>query len=271
MADLHKFTWKIQASFNIPEIQSQASPDQGYSAPPAPRSLKRGAFLPKRLEYQDVQQRPILLTKAYCQCLQHWAEKSYLPISPGAHPLAESVRELCLAIGEFVTITKWDVLEGLEMARSRDSCQPSSMTLFSQVLGPLTKGQETPLAAIETAWQSGMLRLQGRAHSFLHPAPTWQPTHPPTVPTVPTFPSTRALAVVQPITPPQLNWGASADMAAVEGVMLRVSSMSTSTVVWDNSTGSVYLDTIAASIGRMVLGSMEPNEGPTIEDIMDQS
>ena len=52
--------------------------------------------------------------------------------------------------------------------------------------------------------------------------------------------------------------------------MPRVSSMSTSRVVRDDSTGSVYLDTITASIGRMVLGSKEPNEVPTIEDIMDQ-
>ena len=270
MVDLHKFTQKIQASFHILEIQSWASPYQSYSTPPAPRSLNWGAFLPKRLEYQDVWQRPILLTKAYCRCLQHWVEKSYLLTSLGAHPLVESVREICLAIGGFVAITKRDVLEGLEMARPRDSCWLPSTTLFSQVLGPPNEGWETPLAAVETAWQSGMLRPWGRARPFLHPVPTQQPTHPPMVPAVLTFPSTRALAVVQPITQPQLDWGASADMAAVEGMMLRVSSMSTSRVVQDDSTGSVYLDTIAASIGRMVLGSMESREGPTIEDIMDQ-
>ena len=39
MMDLHKFVQKIQASFHVPEIQSWASPNQGYSAPPAPRSL----------------------------------------------------------------------------------------------------------------------------------------------------------------------------------------------------------------------------------------
>ena len=67
-----------------------------------------------------------------------------------AHPLAQSVRELCLAMGEFVVITQRDVLEGLEMARPRDSCQPPSTTLFSQVLDPPTKGQNTPPAAVET-------------------------------------------------------------------------------------------------------------------------
>ena len=101
-----KFAWKVRASFHIPEIWSWVSPNQGYSTPPAPRSLNRGAFLLERLEYQDVWQRPILLTKAYCRCLQHWAEKSYLLASPEAHPLVKSVRELCLAMGEFVIITK---------------------------------------------------------------------------------------------------------------------------------------------------------------------
>ena len=106
MADLHRFAQKIQASFHIPEIQEQASPSQGYSTPPAPKSQNQGAFISGRLEYQDVWQRLILLTKAYGQSLQHWAEKVYPPISPDAHPLAESIKELCLAMSEFVTITK---------------------------------------------------------------------------------------------------------------------------------------------------------------------
>ena len=92
--DLCKFAWKICTSFHVPKIQSQASPDQGYSAPPAPKCLNRGAFLLERLEYQDVWQRPKLLTEAYCWYFQHWAEKVYLPVSPEARPLAESVREL---------------------------------------------------------------------------------------------------------------------------------------------------------------------------------
>ena len=60
-------------------------------------------------------------------------------------------------------------------------------------------------------------------------------------------------------------------MSAVEGMTPRISSISASRIVRDNSTGSVYLDTIAASIGRIVLGGLEPSEGPAIEDITDQS
>ena len=54
MADLHRFTQKIRASFHVPEIRYWASPSQGYSAPLAPRSLNQGAFISERLEYQDV-------------------------------------------------------------------------------------------------------------------------------------------------------------------------------------------------------------------------
>ena len=104
--DLHQFTQKIRASFHVLEIWFQAYPDHRYSAPPAPKCLDRGAFLPERLEYQDVCQRPKLLTEAYCRCLQRWVEKVSPPVSQEFQPLAKSVRELCPAIGDFVTITK---------------------------------------------------------------------------------------------------------------------------------------------------------------------
>ena len=48
-------------------------------------------------------------------------------------------------------------------------------------------------------------------------------------------------------------------------------SVSSSQVVKYDTMGLVYLDTMMTSIGRMVLGSMESSEGPTIEDITDQS
>ena len=35
--DLCRFAQKIHVSFHVPEIRSQASPNQGYSAPPAPK------------------------------------------------------------------------------------------------------------------------------------------------------------------------------------------------------------------------------------------
>ena len=62
-------------------------------------------------------------------------------------------------------------------------------------------------------------------------------------------------------------------MAAVGGMTLRISSMSTSRIVWDNSTGSIYLDIIAVSIGRMVLSRPDADAssaGPTITEVTEQ-
>ena len=90
--DQHKFTWKIRASFYVLEVRFRASLEWGYTAPLAPQSLNRSAFLPERLTYQDVRQQPALLTIAYAQCLQHWVEKHNLPKNPDFCPWAESVR-----------------------------------------------------------------------------------------------------------------------------------------------------------------------------------
>ena len=66
ITDQQKFAQKIWASFYIPEVQSRMFPEEGYSMPPIPQSLNRGAYLPDNLIYQDVRQWPTLLTVAYC-------------------------------------------------------------------------------------------------------------------------------------------------------------------------------------------------------------
>ena len=50
-----------------------------------------------------------------------------------------------------------------------------------------------------------------------------------------------------------------------------ISSVSSSRVVKDDMTGLVYMDTMTISVGRVVLGRSDSNEGPVIEDITDQS
>ena len=101
--------------------------------------------------------RPKLLTEAYCQCLQHWAEKVSPPVSQEFRPLAESVRELCQAVGEFVTITKRDIMEGLEMEKLIDSHRPPPMTIFGWVLDSPTEGQEKTPTAVESPSRIGCL------------------------------------------------------------------------------------------------------------------
>ena len=78
--------------------------------------------------YQDVRQWPVLLTVAYCWCLQHWAEKHNLPGNPDFCLLAESVRELRQTICEFVNITWEDMMKGLKMEEPEGGHWPSTMT-----------------------------------------------------------------------------------------------------------------------------------------------
>ena len=142
ITDWQKFAWKIQASFYIPEVQSRMFPEEGYSMPPAPLSLNRGVYLPDNLTYQDIRQQPALLTVAYCQCLQNWAEKCNPPRNPDFCPLAESVRELRQAIWEFVNITREDIIWDLKMEEHGGGQQLSPKTIFSQVLGPPANRQK---------------------------------------------------------------------------------------------------------------------------------
>ena len=61
-----------------------------------------------------MQQQPFLLTVAYAQGLQYWAEKLNLPVDPDFCPLARSVLELrAEGEGAHVIFTKQDVHPGL--------------------------------------------------------------------------------------------------------------------------------------------------------------
>ena len=96
-----KFARKIHMSFYILEVQSRMFSGEGYSMPPAPQSLNRGAYLPDNLTYQDVRWQPALLTVAYCRCLQSWAEKCNLPRNPDFCPLAERVETGCSQVCKY--------------------------------------------------------------------------------------------------------------------------------------------------------------------------
>ena len=143
IANLCKFAWKIRVLFYVPEVWSRMFPEEGYSMPPAPWSLNREAYLLNKLVYQDVRQWPVLLTVAYCRCLQHWVEKCNLLGNLDFCPLAESVRELRQAICEFVNITWEDVMECLKMEEPEGGQWPSPTTIFSWVLGPAADRQES--------------------------------------------------------------------------------------------------------------------------------
>ena len=71
--------------------------------------------------------------------------------------------------------------------------------------------------------------------------------------------------------PPELELEPSTDVAVIGANAPRVSHMNASRVVRDELTGSVYLGTITASIGRMVISGPDadvPATSFTIEEVL---
>ena len=136
-----KLAQKIRASFYIREVRMRALQEPGYTVPPTPKSLDRNAFLPNDLSYQDVWKKLALLTVAYAQSLQYWAEKQSPPKRQNLHSLAESDIKLWEAVKEYVTFTHWDIIWGLETE------EESHTTIFSRVLSSSSEDQKVGEAA----------------------------------------------------------------------------------------------------------------------------
>ena len=113
VGDPRKLAWKIHASFSIPAVKSKVFLHQGYTVPPAPRCLTWSVFLSDELSYQDMWQQPFLLTLAYAQGLQYWAERLNPPADLDFCPLARSVLDLKERVKEHVIFSKQDVIQGL--------------------------------------------------------------------------------------------------------------------------------------------------------------
>ena len=144
------------------------------------------------------------------------------------------------------------------------------------------------VAAGETPQPTTMLRVKRRTLQLSRTISISPPPKPPKAPSPPRSPlPARTLALVRLPTLPHGFAGVVACLKTLELVEVDqgmpvgpisigmvsnpgLSSISSSRVVKDDTTGLVYLDTVTTSIGRMVLGSMESSEGPTIEDITDQ-
>ena len=56
--DIKKLAQKICISFGVQMAQCEALRSHGYTAPTAPKCLKRGMFLPYDSSYQDIQLKP---------------------------------------------------------------------------------------------------------------------------------------------------------------------------------------------------------------------
>ena len=191
---------------------------------------------------------------------------------------------------EFINITKGDILEDLEMEGPTGGHQLSSATIFSWMLGPPADRVETMLTASETSQPTRILMPRGRAHLFFQVIPVWPPVCLPKTPSPPTSPSTKALMVLwlsrlpqgytevvahmETLEPAQTSQDTFIDIMSIRMVATTgISSMSASRVIQDDTTGSIYMDTITTSIGRVVLSRPDPDissAGPTIEDVTGQ-
>ena len=144
--DPWKLTWKIQASFSIPEVRSRVFPGQDYTSPPAPKCLTWNMFLLDELSYQDVQQQPFLLTVAYARGLQYWVEKPNPPDSPDFHPWVRSVIELKERVKEHVMFTKWDIIQGLGRVNPGATSQwPQTISTSFERMDPPWSPGPTPV------------------------------------------------------------------------------------------------------------------------------
>ena len=85
---------------------------------------------------------------------------------PEACPLAKSVRELRLAVSEFLHITVRDILEGLNMNQPKKAASPPFNSLFSQVLSPSVNKQEAKPVPEEAHGANVVMRPHGRAWPF---------------------------------------------------------------------------------------------------------
>ena len=106
--------------------------------PPAHKCCMRGMFLPNDSSYQDIWQKPLLLTLAYTQALQYWAEEANPPAPSEPHPLVMSVTELRWHVGKYTTFSEHDVFKDLgnaiPEAEDRDTGTPPADSTTSPTM-----------------------------------------------------------------------------------------------------------------------------------------
>ena len=111
-----ELTWKIRASFEIPQVRSKAQDmENDYSAPPVLKCIHQKEFLlPPNPMFpcQDIREGQSQNTLAYAQALQYWVEKSNLLMPGQPHLLVRCLLELRRVMEPYVAISDKAVLEG---------------------------------------------------------------------------------------------------------------------------------------------------------------
>ena len=246
----------------------------------------------------------------YTRALQCLTEQNNLPRRDQPCLLEESIAELRKEVGFYLSYTDKEVFRGIDLPNEEGSNPSAPAATTADAPGttdtpevpPIPKvapkyaGRDTvvhpsrPVVATgEIPQLTTALRAKRRALQLTQTTSISPPSNPPKAPLPPKSPlPARTLALVRLPTLPhgfarvvtclrtpelvEVDWEMPMGTMSI-GMVLSpgLSSISSSRVVKDNTKGLVYLDTIMTSIGRMVLGGLEPSEGPAIEDITDQS
>ena len=241
--------------------------------------------------------------------MQYLAEWKNLPKKDQPCPLAESIAELRREVGFYLSFMDEEVFQGVDLPKEEENKPPVPTATAADTPGATATVETLPTQKATpdyTRWDTILYPSRPVIATEEIPLPTTVlqvrrrvllttrtiPFSPPTKTPKALFPlrsplPARALALVRPPTPPHIFTGVAACLRTLELVEVDqnmpvsvmamgmvsnpgMSSISSSRVVKDNEMRLVYLDTIAVSIGRMVIGSTETREGPTIEDMTDQ-
>ena len=239
----------------------------------------------------------------YTRALQYLVEQNNLPKRDQPHLLVKSIAELRREVGFYLSFMDEEVFWGIDLpsvpiAATADapgtmdtSEVPSMPKAASKYAGwdMVVHPSQPVVATGETPQPTAMPRMKRRALQFTQTTSISPPSNPPKAPSPPKSPlPARALALVRPPTPPhgftrvtaclrtpeleEVDWEMSVGTMSI-GMVLSpgLSSISSSWVVKDDTTGLVFLDTMMTSIGRIILCGLEPSEGPVIDNITNQS
>ena len=240
-------------------------------------------------------------------CSASWSDN--LPKKDQPCPLAKSVIELRKEVGFYLSFMDEEVFQGVDLPGKEGDKPSAPTTTAADTLGATTAVETLPTGKATPAYAgwntvlhpSRLVMATGEVPQLTAvPQMKWRvlwPTRTISFSPLPKTPKAsspprsplpaKASALVRPPTLPhgftgvttclrtpklvEVDWDTPMSVVTLGMVSNPgMSSVCSSRVVRDNEKGLVYLDTVTTSIGRMVIGSRESKEGPTIEDVMDQ-
>ena len=300
----------FQLPRHMHELDPREAPFHAPPAPPSLHQQRFMPPIISAFVCWDIWEIPREKTVMYTLTLQCIMEENYPPKMDQPCLLVESIVELRREVGFYLSFTDEEVFQGIDLPQEERSSPSVPTTPTADAPGatdtpkmpPISKAapkyarwdmvvhpSQPVVATGETPQLTATLRVKRRALQLTRTISISPSSNPPKAPLPPKSPPpARTLASVRLLTPLHGFTGVVACLKTPELVEVDqetpvgtmsigmvpkpgLLSVSSSRVVKDNTMGLGYLDTMMTSIGRMVLGSMEPSEGPTIEDIMDQS